>query len=128
MANSSTGADRGTPAYLYYFSYRTRAARGYYSGVRHGDDLPYVFQALAEFETGAVAEDRRVSNRIAGYWTQFAKTGDPNGPGLPRWEPYRPAEDNWFEIGERAIGMTHGVLAPRLDWHIARFRRMALIP
>lgn len=128
MANGSADAGGGAPAYLYYLSYRTRAARGYYPGVRHGDDLPYVFQALADFETGAVAEDYRVSKRIAAYWTQFAKTGDPNGPGLPRWEPYRAAEDNWFEMGEHGFGMRHGLLAPRLDWHIARFRRLAAIP
>jgi para-nitrobenzyl esterase len=30
--------------------------------------------------------DREVSNLLRAYWTNFAKTGDPNGPGLPLWE------------------------------------------
>jgi para-nitrobenzyl esterase len=87
-----------------------------------------VFQALKEFETGAVAADHRVSGLIGSYWTNFAKTGDPNGAGLPRWDAYRADDDNWFEIGDDAIGMKRGILATRLDWHIARFKRMAGIP
>lgn len=126
MARAGEGA--GAPAYLYYMSYRTQAARDFYPGVRHADELPYVFQGLAEFETGAGPGDYRVSDIMASYWTNFAKTGDPNGPGLPRWEAYRAAEDNWFEIGEKGLRMQPGLLAPRLDWHIARFKRAAGIP
>ena len=118
-------AGTGAPAYLYYMSYRTRAARDYYSGVRHADELPYVFQGLKEFETGAVAADYRVSGMIASYWTNFARTGDPNGAGLPRWDAYRASDDNWLEIGENGIGMKSGIHAARLDWHIARFKRSA---
>jgi para-nitrobenzyl esterase len=125
---SQANGGSGAPAYLYYMAYRTRAARDAYPGVRHADELPYVFHALAEFETGAVAADYRVSDQIVSYWTNFAKTGDPNGAGLPRWEPYRAADDDWLEIGDDAIGMKRGILAARLDWHIARFKRMAGIP
>ena len=126
MARAGGGA--GAPAYLYYFSYRTQAQRDYYTGVRHADDLPYVFQGLREFETGAGPADYRVSSILGSLWTNFAKTGDPNGAGLPRWDAYRAAEDNWFEIGENALAMKPGILAARLDWHIARFKRMAGIP
>ena len=30
--------------------------------------------------------DREVANRMRAYWTNFARTGDPNGPDLPRWD------------------------------------------
>ena len=122
------GGEAGAPAYLYYFSYRTQAQRDYYSGVRHADDLPYVFQRLAEFETGAGPADYRISSLMGSYWTNFAKTGDPNGPGLPRWDAYRASDDNWFEIGENGLVMKPGLLAERLEWHIARFKRAAGIP
>jgi para-nitrobenzyl esterase len=36
---------------------------------------------------------------MTGYWTQFAKTGDPNGPALPLWPVYDPKTDMVQEIG-----------------------------
>ncbi len=122
-AGGATGG-AGAPAYLYFMSYVTQKWREDYQGVRHADDLPYVFLALQKFETGAVAADYRVSDQMASYWTNFAKTGDPNGDGLPRWEPYRADTDNWFEIGY-TIGHKPGLLAARMDFHIARFKEKA---
>ena len=33
-------------------------------------------------------EDRQLSRTIVQFWTNFAKSGDPNQPGLPEWQPY----------------------------------------
>ncbi len=45
------------------------------------------------------AEDRKLVDLMTGYWTQFAKTGNPNGPGLAQWPVYDPKADLVFEIG-----------------------------
>lgn len=57
----------------------------------HSAELPYVF---GDFPTHGFdgarfsAQDRRLSGLIERYWTNFARTGNPNGPGLPPWPAF----------------------------------------
>jgi para-nitrobenzyl esterase len=61
-------------------------------GAPHSGEIEYVFGMLSSKNLPWADEDRRVSEVLAGYWTNFAKTGDPNGAGLPRWPVYREAD------------------------------------
>ena len=63
------------------------------SGAFHSDDIEYVFGTLdSRPEAMWRPEDRRLSDQVQSYWTTFARTGDPNSPGTPRWPVYGPTE------------------------------------
>jgi para-nitrobenzyl esterase len=53
----------------------------------HGSELRYIFG----YDDLEDASSRKYSDIMQQYWTNFAKTGDPNGPGLPQWPKYSAA-------------------------------------
>jgi len=58
-------------------------------GARHAGEIEYVFGALDSLPAVPWEDsDRRLSDLMMTYWTNFARTGDPNGPGLPAWTRY----------------------------------------
>jgi para-nitrobenzyl esterase len=58
-------------------------------GAVHASEISYVFGTLAA-KVGVVSrpEDWKLSDAIETYWTNFAKTGNPNGEGMPAWPSY----------------------------------------
>jgi para-nitrobenzyl esterase len=68
-------------------------------GVPHMAELFYIFQHYAPDWTWT-ATDHRVADLVSSYWVNFARTGDPNGPGLPRWQPFDEAHQRVMHMGD----------------------------
>ena len=122
-------AKNGRDVYLYHFSYRPTAARGDgLPGAAHSDEVAFVFGVLPGpittrkplSETDISGEDRAMADAMADYWTNFAKTGNPNGKGLPKWPRYTAANDMWMDLGTE-IAPLPGFRADDMNFWDARF-------
>jgi para-nitrobenzyl esterase len=67
-------------------------------GAYHGQDNNYVFDNLRAKDWPWTDVDQKLAKIVSGMWVQFVKTGDPNGPGLPAWEPYNPKNPRLLNI------------------------------
>lgn len=83
------------PVYHYEFRRPSPASKFHPagSGAFHSDEIEYVFGTL-DSRPGAQWEpaDRALSDLMETYWTNFAKTGNPNGAGAPQWPQYDAAD------------------------------------
>lgn len=77
-------------AYVYYFSHRPPypdAPQFKDWGAAHAGEISFVFGNFSDAMKPGAA-DRMVSEEMLSYWTNFAKTGNPNGKGLAQWPAF----------------------------------------
>jgi para-nitrobenzyl esterase len=91
-------AKQGNSAYVYYFTrvpptLPDRPSRG----ATHVAEIPYMFDNLAP-PVPWTDVDRRLADMMSSYWVNFARSGDPNGSGLPAWPPYRDAATGQAQV------------------------------
>ena len=82
----------------------------------HSDDIEYVFGTLDTRPGWDVRlADRTLSEAVMTYWTNFAKTGDPNGDDLPKWPKYN---DDGYPLVHLNSTITSGpdTLRPRYEF------------
>ena len=89
--------------FLYRFAQSPpyRAGDKYYGwGASHGMEMPYVFDHLDQQALPWTLADRRLASVMSTYWTNFAKSGDPNGAGLPTWPAFTASNPQAMLLGE----------------------------
>jgi para-nitrobenzyl esterase len=93
--------------YRYFFSRKPPVPEGMFReqartplGAFHSSELEYVFDNLNTRPYPWTDIDRKLAGMMSTYWTNFAKTGNPNGPGLPAWPACDSEHDVVLEFGD----------------------------
>ncbi|GAO43032.1 carboxylesterase/lipase family protein [Flavihumibacter petaseus] len=108
-------AAKEIPTYMYVFGYvpaKMRERSPY--GAGHGSEVSFVFNTLdARWGSPgeATADEKALAIIMNTYWANFAKTGNPNGAGLPAWTPYDAQKAEILDID--AAGKTVSKPDPR---------------
>jgi para-nitrobenzyl esterase len=120
----------GNPSYQYEFA---RALPGLEStGAFHSQEMAYVFGTVERgvavvpprldiHPTNAV--DRQISDVMQQYWTNFAKTGDPNGPGLPVWPKFDSSSRAYIQFTDAGPIAKQGLRRAYCDLFIENVKR-----
>jgi para-nitrobenzyl esterase len=93
--------DVGQPAYLYFFT-RVPPSKRQSAGAFHAAEIIFVFgKSVPLFPTDE--QDETITQAMGDYWTQFAKTGDPNMEGLPQWPAFSIEEQRNMVLGPKIV-------------------------
>lgn len=98
---------QNVPVYRYLFDHAlendpVQKARGAIHTVEH----PFFFGWEGKYKP--TEADRMIQHQLVGYWTNMAKTHDPNSEGLPDWQPVRTDRDSYLDIGRMTVSKTGG--------------------
>ena len=93
MTSERKAAAGRAPVYAYYFQWYSPVRDGKLRSM-HGLELPFVFDHVddAPYMVGSGADRYALADRMSAAWAAFARTGNPNHPGLPEWKPFTAAE------------------------------------
>jgi len=109
----------GSSAYEYQYDHAAPGREAL--GAVHGAEVAYVFGALS---ANAGAVDRDISAALETYWTNFAKTGNPNSAGLPQWPAFDTKARGYLEFTDDGPVAREGLRGPYCDLYIENVKRL----
>jgi para-nitrobenzyl esterase len=129
-ALTARAASNVTSVYMYRFSRVAPSSRTAWGGAAHTSEVPYVFDNTSGDDSQFDAIDRTVSRAMADAWVQFAKTGNPNGGGLPQWPAYRSPDYRVLDFGDSSTVVSNA-RNPQIDFFqqvFATMRKQRSVP
>lgn len=118
----------GQPAYVYQFDHLGSSTRGKQPGAAHSDDIPYLFGMVGIEQSSAPdTDDRALADTMMKYWTNFARTGNPDGPGLPTWPQYT-SSDSAVMVLDTTPKVSRDLLAKRMKYQLQRYETVLARP
>src|SRR5437870_63597 len=102
-------------AYLYFFTHVPPNPNSKYLGAYHASEIAYVFNNLNPQNAMLQEVDHKLAEAMSNYWVNFAKTGDPNGKGLPKWTPYNASDEPYMDFGD-VVQVRNHLLKDQLDF------------
>lgn len=109
-------ARRGAATWLYHYRYVPDAAAGTATGAGHEAEIEMVFNTPNhKWPKSWSAGDAAMARTVQAYWINFARTGNPNGPGLPTWPAYTPEGDTLMAFSKAGAVATERFGKGRLD-------------
>lgn len=112
---AQTLSSQSDPVWEYRFSYVPVLARVKVKAAPHGGETPFVFDGKKWFIVPLLPADKKMAQKMSTYWTNFAKTGNPNGAGLPDWPSYISSKDMLMDFSEKGPIAKKDPWAERLD-------------
>lgn len=117
---ASRPASQHGPVWLYFVDFVPEAYADEWLGTPHGMDAFFLFQGEQSKDPAVV----NLASRMANYWFNFARTGDPNGDGtvsgLRQWPQYHP-DKTWLVFSDED-GVKKDVLGEKLQFLAERYR------
>jgi para-nitrobenzyl esterase len=119
LYGAQQAAKTGLPTRVFFFDYVAENLRPR-PGAYHGGDTYYAFNTFTRFHglhdtVTPSALDKKVAETFHGYWINFAKHGDPNGPGLPEWPLYKNAESDVVYFAPDGVKVATHPIQARMD-------------
>lgn len=92
-----------TPAFVYFFNRSVPYGKGQNDfGAFHTSEVPYAYCNLYKSTVRPWEEvDYNLQDVMSSYWINFARNGNPNGNGLPEWQPYSKDKNQTMILGEK---------------------------
>jgi Carboxylesterase type B len=98
---------KADPTYLYHYVHSPveppkESPCGYGCKAGHGAEIRFAYGLLWPGERDWSVDDLALQTEMLGYWVNFAKTGNPNGEGLPEWKAFNGTPDSVQRLGSAA--------------------------